>query len=199
MCGGRPPGNDLWVREQFSLNLLGDFAVYRGMRPIILPPSCQRVVALAALKRRRLHRTWVCATLWPYAPPAKASASLRSALWRLRPLGAEPLLDLDAGSIGLAPNVSVDWYHATDALTGALGGARRDAHSPAPSASAELLDGWPDPWCVHERRRFQAMRVAVENRLATMPETRVAGYPCGTAAHDHNVDIVRSTNDQSEP
>ena len=46
--------------KQFRLNLLGEFAVYRDMEPLVLPPSCRRLVALAAVKRRELHRSWVC-------------------------------------------------------------------------------------------------------------------------------------------
>ncbi len=100
------------VSKQFTLNLLGEFAVYRDMEPLVLPPSCRRLVALAAVKRRELHRSWVCDLLWPDSPPHKAVSSLRSALWRLRPLGADTLLVVRHQYVSLAPEVKVDWHEA---------------------------------------------------------------------------------------
>ena len=80
------------MSEQFSLRLLGGFGVYRDQHPLALPPSCQRVIALAALKRRTVHRSWICATLWPYAPPRQAAASLPG---DPQPPGADPGLVAD--------------------------------------------------------------------------------------------------------
>ena len=108
--------------DQFSLHLLGGFAVDRGEQPVDLPPACQRLVALVALKRRPVHRLWVCATLWPHAQTRRAIASLRSAMWRLRPAGADPLLQVDPQYIQLAPDVSVDWHEAVDLIEQLLGG-----------------------------------------------------------------------------
>ena len=47
--------HDRRVSEPFSLNLLGGFGVYRAQQPLALPPSCQQLVALAALKRRTVQ------------------------------------------------------------------------------------------------------------------------------------------------
>ncbi len=81
------------MSEQFAITLLGGFEVYRDNQLLDLPPSCQRLVALAALKRRAVPRGWMCRTLWPTTRPDRATARLRTTLWRLRPLGAEALLD----------------------------------------------------------------------------------------------------------
>ena len=84
----------------------GGFGVYRAPQPLALPPPCQQLVALAALKRRTVHRSWICSTLWPYAPPAKAVASLRSAVAtassRRRPPACRrhPFRGLGAGRFG---------------------------------------------------------------------------------------------------
>jgi DNA-binding SARP family transcriptional activator len=102
------------VSDEFSLKLLGQFAVLRGDQPVDLPPACQRLIALVALKRRPVHRLWVCAMLWPHAQTRRAIASLRSTMWRLRPAGADPLLEVDPQYLALAPGVSVDWYDAVD-------------------------------------------------------------------------------------
>jgi hypothetical protein len=47
--------------QQFSLHLLGGFAVHHGDLPVDVPPACQRLIALVALKRRPVHRLWVSA------------------------------------------------------------------------------------------------------------------------------------------
>lgn len=161
------------MSKQFALNLVGEFAVYRDMEPLVLPPSCRRVVALAALKRRPLHRSWLCATLWPASQPAKAVASLRSALWRLRPMGADQLLVVDRHHVALAPDVWVDWHEAlqlAERIPGAAVGS--DPRLRRLLSRGDLLDGWTEPWCVMERARFRALKQTV---LATPPVTRNCG------------------------
>ena len=78
--------------EQFAITMLGGFDVYRDNQLLDLPPSCRRLVALAALKRRALPRGWMCQVLWPTTRPDRATARLRTTLWRLRPMGADGLL-----------------------------------------------------------------------------------------------------------
>ena len=80
------------MSEQFTVTMLGGFEVSRDGLLLDLPPSCQRLVALAALKRRAVPRSWLCRTLWPTTRPDRATARLRTTLWRLRPMGAGPLL-----------------------------------------------------------------------------------------------------------
>ncbi|WP_217159779.1 AfsR/SARP family transcriptional regulator [[Mycobacterium] fortunisiensis] len=153
------------MSKQFTLNLIGEFAVYRDREPLALPPSCRRLVALAAVKRGELHRGWVCDLLWPGSPPHKAVASLRSALWRLRPVGADALLVVRHQYIRLAPEVKVDWHEAM---------AWHEATSDGRGASAvdhpdlyrllrggDLLEGWTDAWCIAERDRYRAVRHAL--------------------------------------
>ena len=98
------------MSEQFTVTMLGGFEVYRDGQLLDLPPSCRRLVALAVLKRRAVPRSWMCRTLWPSTRPDRATARLRTTLWRLRPMGAEDLLTVTPQSIAIAPDVSVDWY-----------------------------------------------------------------------------------------
>lgn len=140
-----------------------------------MPPSCQRVIALVALKRRAVHRPWVCSVLWPYATPRRAVASLRSALWRLRPLGAEGLLVIDPQHLALAPGVAVDFHDATDQIEQLLEHGPgvdpdlADALMPALTAG-ELLEGWSDPWCGHQRSRYCTMQLIARDVLASSRE-----------------------------
>jgi DNA-binding SARP family transcriptional activator len=173
------------VSEQFSLNLLGGFSVSRGEQGVELPPACQRLVALVALKRRPVHRLWVCATLWPNRPTRRAVASSRSAMWRLRPVGADPLLVVDPQYVALAPDVSVDWHDATDRIERLLDHDEPAGADPRLIAellpllrAGELLDRWVERWLSDERNRYHAMRMAALDALGRGAEKPGAHYPC---------------------
>jgi DNA-binding SARP family transcriptional activator len=193
------------VSEEFSLKLLGQFAVYRGEQPVELPPACQRLIALLALKRRPVHRLWVCAMLWPHAQTRRAIASLRSTMWRLRPVGADPLLKVDPQYVALSTSVSVDWQHAVDQIERLL-----DHDEPVDPQfvaellpllrAGELLDGWSEPWATGERQRYRAMRKEARDALGRGLEKQVVNHPnCGMRSL-HTLHSVRKTkNDSREP
>jgi DNA-binding SARP family transcriptional activator len=154
--------------EQFTVQLLGEFAVRQDGRSIDLPPACQRLVALLALKRRPVHRLWACATLWPHVPTRRAVASLRSAMWRLRPAGADPLLSTDPQYIRLAPEVTVDWHQSVDGIERLLGGEIEPATVAdvlAHLRSGELLDRWTEPWVSRDRSAYHELRMTTFEAL----------------------------------
>ena len=72
-----------------------------------LPSGSQRLLALLALRDRSVTRLMIAGTLWPDSTEQHASASLRSALTRLRgeARAAVDVADLD---LNLAPGVVVD-------------------------------------------------------------------------------------------
>jgi DNA-binding SARP family transcriptional activator len=124
------------------------------------------VVALAALKRRALPRAWMCRVLWPTTRPDRATARLRTTLWRLRPMGAGALLIVSPKSITIAPDVQVDWYDAVDLMGQLLG--HTDPVDPDRDLAAELLpllragallDGWKDEWNEYARRTYRDLRL----------------------------------------
>jgi DNA-binding SARP family transcriptional activator len=192
------------VSEEFSLSLLGQFAVHRGDQRVELPPACQRLIALLGLKRRPVHRLWVCAMLWPHAQTRRATASLRSTMWRLRPVGADPLLEIDPQYIALAESVAVDWHDAVDHI-----GSLLDREAPVDPQfvaellpllrAGELLEGWAEPWATAERQRYRAMRKAARDTLGHGSEKQVANA-CGSIRSLHTLHPVRNTNkDSREP
>jgi two-component SAPR family response regulator len=190
------------MSEEFSLSLLGQFAVYRGDQRVDLPPACQRLIALLALKRRPVHRLWVCAMLWPHAQTRRAIASLRSTMWRLRPVGADPLLDIGPQYIALAEGVAVDWHDAVDHIGSLL--ERDEPVDPQFVAellpllrAGELLDGWAEPWAASERQRYRALRKAARDELSRASEKQVANYSCGSMRSIHTLHSVRKTKDDS--
>lgn len=152
--------------ENFTITMLGGFAIYRDGELLDLPPSCRRLLALAALKRRAVPRSWVCATLWPTTRPDRAAARLRTTLWRLRPMGADAVLTVTSGSIAIAPHVLVDWYDAVDLIGGLLG--RCEPTGPFADIAAglmpllragALLDGWTDEWNAYARDTYRDLRL----------------------------------------
>jgi DNA-binding SARP family transcriptional activator len=164
----RRGGDDLegkGMSEQFAITMLGGFDVYRDGQSLDLPPSCQRLVALAALKRRAVPRSWVCRTLWPTTRPDRATARLRTTLWRLRPMGADAMLEVTAQSVAIAPAVSVDWYDSVDLIGQLLGHAPPSGQDRDIAAellpllqSGALLDGWTDDWNAHSRAVYRELR-----------------------------------------
>ena len=143
--------------------------------------------------------------LWPHAQTRRAIASLRSTMWRLRPLAADPLLEVDPQYLALAPGVWVDWHQAVDKIECLLDDDELAAVSPQFVAdllpllrAGELLEGWTEPWATGERQRYRAMRKQARDTLAHGPEKQVAGYPCGSLRSIHTLHSVRRSNDSRE-
>jgi DNA-binding SARP family transcriptional activator len=186
--------------DQYSLQLLGGFAVHRGEHAVELPPACQRLIALVALKRRPVHRLWVCATLWPHAQTRRAVASLRSAMWRLRPVGADPLLTVDPQYIALAPEVTVDWHRAVDHIEQLLDGGidpQLVADLLPLLRAGELLDRWAEGWVVAERDRYHAMRMSAIDLLGHGTDKQVSHLACASIRAVHARRPVITTHTDS--
>ena len=145
--------------------------------------------------------------LWPHAQTRRAIASLRSTMWRLRPVGADPLLEVDPQYVALAPNVSVDWYDAADRIARLLDHDEPAAVDPQFVAellpllrAGELLNGWGEPWATAERQRYRSIRKAARDTLGRHPEKQVANYSCGSMRSLHTLHNVRKTKyDSREP
>jgi DNA-binding SARP family transcriptional activator len=189
--------------DQFKLQLLGGFAVHRGDQLVELPPACQRLVALAALRRRPVHRLWVCATLWPHAQTRRAVASLRSALWRLRPVGADPLVVIDPQYLQLSPEVSVDWYDAVDGIERVRAGdidPQLVAGLLPLLRAGELLDKWAERWVADERSKYHAMRAEAIEVLGHGAEKHPPHYTCGPIRTIHpNRTTISANIESGEP
>jgi DNA-binding SARP family transcriptional activator len=110
----------------------------------------------------------VAGSLWPNVPEAKAHASLRTGLWRLRRVTADPLVT-GQETLVLAPYVDVDVRAFTSTARRLIAeladaGPRGDipATTPTPAALAavgELLPGWYDDWVLFERERLRQLQL----------------------------------------
>lgn len=141
-------------RTVFALYLLGGFELSREGVPVDLPWSSQRLLGLLALQERALPRQFVAASLWPDTTDVKASANLRTALWRLHQPEFD-LIDASNGQLTLRPSVWVDVRSVREAAR-----ELRRSQTLAPDdllldVRGELMPGCWDGWLVFERERLR--------------------------------------------
>jgi DNA-binding SARP family transcriptional activator len=158
--------------ESITLALLDAFELRVSGEPVSLPLSAQRLLALIALHERPLLRPHVAGTLWLDTPEERASANLRSSLWRLNRPGLR-LVEATNLQLRLAPEVRVD-VRETAALAHRLltaPGSRdgSDADLDPARLTGELLPDWYDDWVLLERERLRQLSLhaleAVGERL----------------------------------
>lgn len=131
-----------------GLRLLGGFELTVDGAPQDLAPAPARLVAFLALSGRPLLRSYVAGVLWGDRSDERASACLRSAVWRAN--AAHPLIRAGRTRITLV-GMSVDAVDAAAAAHDLLAGGAPVA--PA-VLSGELLPGWYEDWVVVERERL---------------------------------------------
>jgi DNA-binding SARP family transcriptional activator len=142
-----------------QLRLLDGFELRCGGQVVSVPMSAQRLLVFLALHPRPVGRSHVAGALWLEATEEQATASLRSALWRLRRLG-HPLVEATASRLQLADGLQVDYREAAARARGLL----RDPH-PAErdmdrtGLGCDLLPDWWDDWVLLERERFRQLRL----------------------------------------
>jgi len=149
------------VAPALKLRLLSGFTLLRGVEVVELPLSVQRVVTFLSLQVHPLHRPHVAGTLWPDTTDQRASANLRSALWRLNQLGC-PLIKATGTSLQLAPEVEVDLRESSARAHQLL---RMEGNQLGRQDEAQfcfdLLPDWYEDWLVIERERFHQLRLRV--------------------------------------
>lgn len=141
-----------------SLGLLGGFEIEDDGEGSALPLSAQRVVAFVALHDRALLRIFVAGSLWLDTTEERASANLRTALWRLRRAGGG-LVRVTTTHVALAPSVRVDLHAAAQSAHRALHDLADDRDLADLCGVGELLPDWYDDWVVDRRERFRQLRV----------------------------------------
>ncbi|MDQ0031208.1 AfsR/SARP family transcriptional regulator [Arthrobacter bambusae] len=153
---------------QWSLTLLNGWALTRaGHRQKVAHRQQRLITALALLGER--PRTFLSGLLWPDSSDAQAAVGLRVSIWHINH-ELPGLLDADGTtdvSVALSGHVRVDILELERELH-TLAPERRDSY---PSwerlRTAELLPGWYEDWILVEQDRFQALRTAALDSIAT--------------------------------
>jgi DNA-binding SARP family transcriptional activator len=148
------------ARGRARLCLVSRFELTLDGAPVPLPMTAQRVLAFLALHNRPLLRPVVAGTLWPETAEARANASLRSALWRLKSCGSAAV-NASGTYLRIAPEIDVDLHETLPIIHGLL-----DRSIPCHQLSlwelaiaGDLLPDWYDDWLLIERERFRQLRL----------------------------------------
>jgi DNA-binding SARP family transcriptional activator len=122
-----------------------------------VPEGSKQLLALVALRRRRIERRQAAGTLWPFGDEERAAGNLRSALWRLRRAGINVLV-ADKWSLALGHDVQVDLHLMEQWAARLIEGrvAMGDlAVSPSVADALDLLPGFYEDWALMERERIR--------------------------------------------
>ncbi len=150
------------------VSVLGCFRVQLGGEDIDLPSSAQRLIALLAVAGQPLRRSYLAGSLWPDKTDERATANLRSTLWRLNGphlhlVQAAPLV------LRLAGHVSVDLRETERQAQRLIDGVAPDrgwSHDLLGSLNSDLLPDWYDDWLIAERERLRQLRLHALEALA---------------------------------
>jgi DNA-binding SARP family transcriptional activator len=153
-----------------NLRLIHDFELWSGGELVQMSPSSQRLLGFVALHDRPVRRSTVSGTLWLDSPEDRASASLRSALWRIPAPGGVSPLAASGTHLWLNAQVRVDLRTAIARAQSlldepGLNAAAIDVANELDHFSGDLLPGWYDDWLVMERERFHCLRLQVLDKL----------------------------------
>lgn len=147
-----------------TLRILGKFDLVVGGRSVPVGVSCQRLLTLLAISGGRASRGHVAGTLWPDARATRASANLRSVLWRLQRCDCE-VIEPSFHDLRLAADVAVDIEEVASVARCLL-----DRSVPMDDTGLQQAlrcnlyedvcpDLGDDEWLAVERERFRQVRV----------------------------------------
>lgn len=150
-----------------ELSLIRDFEVCCDGEPVVIAPASQKLLAFLALQAKPVRRAYVSGTLWFDSDDQHAGASLRSALWRLHPLG---LVCASNTHLSLNPHVEVDLHRVLERALDVLRSSPSEATLLATAQELitvgdDLLVGWYDDWVTVERERFRQIRLHAMDRI----------------------------------
>ena len=153
--------------RQVAIRLTAGFQITIAGRPVGLPHSVERLLALLALSDRPMHRVKVAGTLWIDATDSQAASNLRTALWRLHRAESEVVVT-EADRVALGPDVWVDYgrlvgiaHHLID-----LSDIDSFDHVTELIDAGDLLPDWDDDWVVADRERLRLLRLEALERAA---------------------------------
>jgi DNA-binding SARP family transcriptional activator len=146
-----------------TVKLLRGFSLVVDREPVGISWSGQRLTALLALRDRPLTRSHVAGVLWPDTTDLKASANLRSSLWRVQ-RACGHMIDASVQQLALGRHVVVDLREAETRAHQLIepGACCGDALSTAirSDLSHDLLPDWyDDDWVIVERERYHQLRL----------------------------------------
>jgi DNA-binding SARP family transcriptional activator len=162
-----------------QVNLLSGFDMQVDGDSVDVPSSAQRVVAYLALRERPQLRMAVASALWLDVTEQRASANLRTALWKMHDL-RDRVIAVRGNYLSIDPAVDVDFAAAVQGARDLIdaptdgGGALPASLGSLDLLTGDLLPDWDEDWILFERERLRQLRVhAIE---ALSGRLRRSGY-----------------------
>jgi len=155
---GAPLQSPLQSNDQVTLRVLSGFEVWVGGEHVAVTSNVERLLGLLAVRRRPQARLSVASTLWMDTTEDRATANLRTALWKARQ-SIDGCIDVQGNHIALSPQVDVDLTSVVETTHRLLDG---DAELRAEDLdtgmlTGELLPGWDEEWILFERERLRQL------------------------------------------
>ncbi len=138
-----------------ALGVLGGFELVVDGRSVPLGRHTRRLLGYLAVTGTRTRRDTLVGHLWGWSPQRRASANLRTALWRVRQVD-ERIVTASGPDIGLHPGLEVDLARSARRARALLAGG------PGPEQGrldADILPDWDEDWLLLERERHRQLRV----------------------------------------
>jgi DNA-binding SARP family transcriptional activator len=164
---GRLDGDSYGVQRPASaaakhayLNLLGGFGLIEEGQPVEPPTSARRVLAFLALQGPSVHRLCVAGNLWPDVSEPNSSASLRTALWRLRRCGCD-IVESRGDHLALRDHVGIDIRELEVRARELLNTPQAPAGEVVATLclAGDLLPDWYEDWLLIERESLRQLRL----------------------------------------
>src|SRR5215470_4796883 len=170
------------VNQFITVSLLEGFALTVGQNRVPISSGAQRLVAFLALQDRPRTRTYVARNLWPETTATRASANLRSSLWRALQPGHQ-IINASTQEMVIANHIHIDIHDAVARAHRLLDGAHPcdDILTTRTRAalSADLLPDWSDDeWVLIEQEQYHQLRL---HALEAMSERLTAAGRHGEA------------------
>jgi DNA-binding SARP family transcriptional activator len=113
-----------------------------------------------------VSRIRAASTLWPETTEARAAASLRSALWRLRQ--AAPWLVAVGEGLQIPSEVEIDIREVRRVAGQVADPLSANEHAEPELFMTDLLPDWYDDWVIIERERFRQVRLHALEELSAL-------------------------------
>jgi DNA-binding SARP family transcriptional activator len=153
--------------QPFALQLLGGFDLSVDGKPIELPSSAQRLIAFVALRRRPQTRLCVAGNLWPEKNDARATANLRSTLWRAHLDDGRSVLQCKGSMVRIVDSAWLDVWHIESVKPDSVVPDFKTNGRPHYERLFDgLLPGWYDDWVILERERLAQLQLRIAEALA---------------------------------
>lgn len=159
---GRPRNADpegMSARE-IDLGIVNGFRLRRAGEAILVPLAAQRLLGFLAVQRYPMHRLHVASRLRPDTSDERATASLRSTLWRLGEL-ADAVVCAEGCTLALADGLHVDLHDVTARAQSLISYPfdYREDDLALLADCGDVLPDWYDDWLQFERARVRQLRL----------------------------------------